>query len=69
MTWTATTAGGEYRLHALAEGVRASLSLPITARGAGAGALNLYATTPHAFAANDVERAFHFADQAAGRFS
>jgi GAF domain-containing protein len=57
---------GEYRLHAIAQGVRASLSLPITASSVIAGALNLYSATPGAFSQEHVERATHFADQAAG---
>lgn len=57
---------GEYRLHALAQGVRASLSVPLRANGGASGALNLYFTAPGAADAEDLERAFHFADQAAG---
>lgn len=57
---------GDYRLHALAQGVRASLSLPIVTQNGSAGALNLYATAPGAFTMQDVERGSHFADQAAG---
>jgi GAF domain-containing protein len=57
---------GKYRLHALAHGVRASLSLPITSGNGAVGALNFYATTPHAFTDEHARTGAHFADQAAG---
>jgi GAF domain-containing protein len=38
-----------YRLHAVAAGVRSSLSLPLTIADATIGALNLYCTEPDAF--------------------
>ncbi len=57
---------GKYRLHALAHGVRASLSLPITSGNGAMGALNFYATTPHAFTDEHARTGAHFADQAAG---
>lgn len=40
---------GGYVPHALGYGVASSLSLPLSAQGAPAGALNLYARTAHAF--------------------
>ena len=58
---------GGYRLHALAHGVRASLSLPISSGGNGAmGALNFYAIVPNAFTGEHAVIGAHFADQAAG---
>jgi transcriptional regulator with GAF, ATPase, and Fis domain len=38
-----------YPAHALAHGIRSSLSLPLSTRGQAVGALNLYARTAHAF--------------------
>ena len=40
---------GAYRLHAVAHGVRASLSLPIAGADRPMGALNFYATRPGTF--------------------
>lgn len=40
---------GPYPAHAMAYGVRSSLSLPLRGDSAIKGALNLYATSPHAF--------------------
>ena len=57
---------GAYRLHALAHGVRASLSLPIAGADGPMGALNFYATTPHAFTAEHAQIGEHFTDQASG---
>ena len=58
---------GDYRLHALAAGVRASLSLPIRYTGdETAGALNFYSTSPDAFQDSHVTAGEHFAAQAAG---
>ncbi len=57
---------GGYRLHALAHGVRASLSLPIAGSHRPLGALNFYATTSDAFTQDHAEVAGHFADQTAG---
>jgi len=53
----------EYRGHALAHGVRSSLSLPLIVQGAGVGALNLYTSTPHAFEAPEIDHATGFASQ------
>lgn len=55
-----------YRLQALAQGVRSSLSIPIVLRGEATGALNLYSVTAGAFTGEHAERAVGFADQAAG---
>ena len=44
----------EYRIHALASGVRSSVSLPIAAGDTTVGALNVYARTPNAFAESDI---------------
>lgn len=58
---------GDYRLHAVQQGVRSSLSLPIRGRqDVASGALNLYFTTPGAFTQEQVERGMHFADQCSG---
>ena len=58
---------GDYAEHAVDQGVRSSLSLPISARGqAAAGALNLYFTVPGAFDTGHVQRGMHFADQCSG---
>ena len=57
---------GGYRLHALAHGVRASLSLPITSGNGAIGALNFYSTAPNAFTGEHAVIGAHFADQAAG---
>ena len=55
-----------YPGHALARGVRSSLSLPMSAGQQTGGAMNLYATTVDAFAAADVvARATAFAAQGA----
>jgi GAF domain-containing protein len=58
---------GDYRLHAISQGVRSSLSVPIpgTVTGA-AGALNLYSRFPGAFTTDHVDRAQRFADHATG---
>ena len=57
---------GAYRLHALAHGVRASLSLPIAGPDRPMGALNRYATKPNTFTDEHAQIGAHFADQAAG---
>ncbi|MGH3499894.1 MAG: GAF and ANTAR domain-containing protein [Nocardioidaceae bacterium] len=58
--WTAYTANG------VAEGVQASLSVPLLVDGQSLGALNLYARAPRAFTDVDRANAARFADQAAG---
>ena len=57
---------GGYRLHALAHGVRASLSLPIAGPDRPMGALNFYATKPNTFTDDHAQIGEHFADQASG---
>lgn len=60
---------GDYRLHALARGVAASLSLPLSTDHTTIGALNLYTTRPHTFTATEISRATAFAGQASGALS
>jgi GAF domain-containing protein len=55
---------GGYRLHALAAGVRSSVSLPLTVDSTGRGALNLYSRTLDNFDQPDIQRAESFALQA-----
>lgn len=55
-----------YITRGVAEGVRASLSMPITAAGETLGALNLYARAPRALTEADRASGARFADQAAG---
>lgn len=58
------TALGHCPAHALAHGVRSSLSLPLIPDGNSVGALNLYAGTAGAFDESaDVDRAVAFASQ------
>ena len=58
------TRWGGYPAHALAQGVRSSLSLPMRAAGTVLGALNLYSTQPDGFTdAGVVARAVGFAEQ------
>jgi len=58
---------GPYRQHALDQGVRSSLSVPIMHSGGEAtGALNLYFTEPTHFDPEQVRLGRQFADQAAG---
>ncbi|MFB8749094.1 GAF and ANTAR domain-containing protein [Streptomyces parvulus] len=57
---------GDYPAYAVACEVRSSISLPIAARGHTAGALNLYASPPHAFASIDLGGLRALAAQAAG---
>ena len=57
---------GGYRVHALAHGVRASLSLPIAGIDRPIGALNFYATKPNTFTDDHAEIGEQFANQAAG---
>jgi GAF domain-containing protein len=49
---------------ALAHGIHATLSVPLTARGEALGALNLYAESPQAFSEVHEQRVSVFADQA-----
>jgi GAF domain-containing protein len=55
---------GGYRLHALAAGLRSSVSLPLTIDSAKRGALNLYSRAPDNFDQPDIQRAESFALQA-----
>jgi GAF domain-containing protein len=54
----------DYRIHALAQGVRSSLSLPLFVSGKPVGALNIYTDIVHEFAPAEIERVRAFADQA-----
>jgi GAF domain-containing protein len=56
---------GDYRVHALAAGVRSSVSLPLIVDSASIGALNLYSRAPGNFDEPDIRRAELFASQAA----
>ena len=56
---------GDYAEHARSNGIRSVVSLPLTLDGNTRGALNLFATTPHAFADPDIARAAAFTRQAA----
>ncbi|MGH3503969.1 MAG: GAF and ANTAR domain-containing protein [Nocardioidaceae bacterium] len=56
----------EYMARGVAEGVQASLSVPLLVRGQSLGALNLYARAPRAFTDADRANAARFAAQAAG---
>jgi GAF domain-containing protein len=60
---------GKYPRRAVAAGVRASLSLPIEVGERGRGALNLYASRPHAFTDTDERLARSWAGQASGALS
>jgi GAF domain-containing protein len=55
----------EFARTALAHGIWATLSVPLTARGESLGALNLYAETAHAFTDEHESIVVLFADQAA----
>lgn len=55
---------GAYPAHALAHGARSSMSFPLAVNGSARGALNLYASTAHAFGADARRRATLFAAQA-----
>jgi GAF domain-containing protein len=55
---------GAFPAHAISYGARSSMSLPLTANGQAFGALNLYATVPHAFGPHLQQRATVFAAQA-----
>jgi GAF domain-containing protein len=54
-----------YRSHALAHGVRSSLSLPLIVQGTVVGALNLYTSNQHEFSSAETAHATAFANQAA----
>ncbi len=56
---------GDYRVHALANGIRSVVSLPLAVDGYTVGALNLFGTEVRAFGEQDVARAQAFTDQAA----
>ncbi|MFL6163736.1 MAG: GAF and ANTAR domain-containing protein [Jatrophihabitantaceae bacterium] len=62
---SAETRWGDYRLYAIAHGVRASLSFPLIVGGAVCGALNLYNRRPKVFDADHAALARAFARQAA----
>jgi GAF domain-containing protein len=59
------TRWGDYATHAIANGIHSVVSLPLTLNGETRGALNLFATTPHAFTDHDITRAEAFTTQAA----
>jgi GAF domain-containing protein len=54
---------GAYQMPALAHGIRSSLSLPLRTNGDVIGALNIYASTPHAFGPQEQRAACRFADE------
>ncbi|MCW2699423.1 MAG: hypothetical protein JWQ45_958 [Blastococcus sp.] len=60
---------GRYPERAVDAGVRASLSLPLTVGEGGRGALNLYASRPHAFTDTDAQVGQSWAGQASGALS
>jgi hypothetical protein len=60
---------GDYPRRAVDAGVLSSLSLPLVAGERGRGALNLYASRPHAFTDADRETAAAWAAQASGALS
>jgi GAF domain-containing protein len=60
---------GRYPERALEAGVHASLSLPLAVGDRGRGALNLYASHPHAFTDSDALAGQTWAGQAAGALS
>jgi putative methionine-R-sulfoxide reductase with GAF domain len=60
---------GSYPQLAVEAGVRSSLSLPLTVGERGRGALNLYASHPHAFTDTDVLAGQSWAGQASGALS
>jgi len=55
----------EYRLHALAAGVRSSVSLPLTVSDTTIGAVSLYSRAPNSFGKKDIRRAESLTLQAA----
>jgi GAF domain-containing protein len=56
---------GDYAGHAVVNGIHSVASLPLTLDGKTLGALNLFATTPHAFTDHDIARVEAFTAQAA----
>jgi GAF domain-containing protein len=60
---------GCYPQRALEAGVRSSVSLPLTVGARGRGALNLYASSPHAFTEADERTGRSYAGQASGALS
>jgi len=62
----ADTRWSRYREHAVASGVRSSLSLPLPVSGTTIGALNVYCTQPEAFDERSRQSLSVFAAQAAG---
>jgi GAF domain-containing protein len=62
---TADTRWSDYRHHAVDQGVRSSLSVPLTVDGCTVGALNLYGMHPHTFDQAARQHAETFATQAA----
>jgi hypothetical protein len=56
---------GEYAVRALARGVRSSLSMPLTAQGRTAGALNVYSGRPRLFGEAQTRLAGRFTQDAA----
>ena len=54
-----------YRINALAQGVRSSISIPLIVEDEWVGALNIYTDTHRDFAADDIRTARAFATQAA----
>ena len=56
---------GDYAGYALSNGIHSVFSLPLTLDGHTRGALNLFATTPHAFTDTEINRAEAFTGQAA----
>lgn len=56
---------GDYRAHALANGILSVVSLTLVVDGASVGALNLFGSSVDAFTESDVARAQAFTDQAA----
>jgi GAF domain-containing protein len=56
---------GDYPEYALANGIHSVFSLPVTLDGQVRGALNLFATIPHAFTEPEIARAEAFTHQAA----
>ncbi|MGD9959402.1 GAF and ANTAR domain-containing protein [Nocardioides sp.] len=62
---SAETRWGHYRERALANGVHSVVCLPLVVDGDSIGAVNLFATRPHAFLDTDLARAKAFTDQSA----
>lgn len=58
-----------FSMQAAAHGIRSTLSMPLTADSEHIGALNLYATVPHAFNPDEMRRAESFAANATGALS